>query len=248
MPRDESGCIIKKMKMESLRPNEQRAKNAVVLIGIVLALEFVNLISSYMQYDLLQTLANGGFISDEAADANDTRESFFGIVYLIVFLNSGVTFIMWFRRAYFNLHQKVSYLAHSEGWAAGSWFVPIVNLFRPYQIMKEMYVETKELLTKKGLSEKVDYTTAYLGWWWTLWIISAVLGQLITRFVLKGADTIDDLIAVTVAQMLLSVLGIPLALVTIKIIRDYSKVEPLLAQINDEEPTMNDEECLSNTD
>ncbi len=70
---------------------------------------------------------------------------------------------MWFRRAYFNLHQKVSYLSHSEGWAAGSWFVPIVNLYRPYQIMKEIYVETKELFTKRGLSEKVGYSTNYLG-------------------------------------------------------------------------------------
>ena len=81
-----------------------------------------------MQYDLLQTVANGGFISDEAVEANDTRESFLGIIYLIAYIISGITFIMWFRRAYFNLHQKVSWLNHSEGWAAGCWFVPIVNL------------------------------------------------------------------------------------------------------------------------
>ena len=222
--------------MENLRPNEQRAKNAILFIWIVLALGIVNLISSYMQYDLLQTVANGGFISDEVAEANDTRESMLGIIHLIAYVISGITFIMWFRRAYFNLHQKVNYLAHSEGWAAGSWFVPIVSLYRPYQIMKEIYVETKEIFTKKGLSEKVDYSTSYLGWWWTLWIISAFVGQFVFRFALKSADSIDNLITTTVSQMILRALGVPLALITVKVIKDYSKVEPLLAEINNDEP------------
>ncbi len=227
--------------MENLKPNEQRARYAILLIWIVLALEIVNLISSYMQYDLLQTIANGGLVSDEAADANDNRESTLGMIYFIAWLVSGITFILWFRRAYFNLHQKVSYLDHSESWAAGCWFVPIINLYRPYQIMKEMYVETKQLFTKKGLSEKVDYSTNYLGWWWALWIISAFIGRFIFRYAFKSADTIDNLITTTVAQMILEVLGIPLALITVKIIKDYTKVEPLLIQLSDEKsPISND--------
>ena len=238
-------------KMENLKPNEQRAKNAILLILIVLALEIVNLISSYMQYDLLQTVANGGLVSEEAAEANDTRESLLGIIYLIAYIISGITFIMWFRRAYFNLHQKVSWITHSEGWAAGCWFIPIVNLYRPYQIMKELYIETKELFTKKGLSEKVEYTTNYLGWWWALWIISGFVGQMIFRSAIRGgADTIEKLITITVTQMILGILGVPLALITVKIIRDYSKAEPLLTQIDNEEPRINNEDTgyLSKTE
>jgi uncharacterized membrane protein len=236
--------------MENLRPNEQRAKNAIILIWIVLALEIVNLISSYMQYDLLQTIANGGFVSDGAAEANDTREQICGIIYFVTYLISGIMFIMWFRRAYFNLHQKVTYLAHSDAWAAGSWFVPIINLYRPYRIMKEIYIETKELFAKKGLSDKINYSTGYLGWWWTLWIISAFVGQFVFRLAFKSADTIENLLTITVAQIILGIFGIPLALITIKVIRDYSKIEPLLAQINDEESKINNEknkEYLSNT-
>lgn len=222
--------------MKDLRPNQQRAKNAIILIWIVLALEIVNVISSYMQYDLFQAVADGGFVSDEAVAVNDIREGFCGLVYSIASLISGITFIMWFRRAYFNLHQKVGDLAYSDGWAAGSWFVPIINLYRPYQIMKEIYVQTKKLFTKNGLSEKVNYSTNYLGWWWALWIIATLIGQFIFRLTFKSADTIDNLLIISVVQMISGVLGIPLALITVKIIKDYSKIEPLLAQINDEEP------------
>lgn len=227
--------------MENLRPNEQRAKNAIILIVIVLVLEIANLISSYMQYNLLQTFANGGFISTEAAEANDTREALFGAIYFITYIVSVFTFIMWFRRAYFNLHQKVTNLSFSEGWAAGGWFVPIVCLYYPYKIMKEIYVETKKLFTKKGLSEKVNYSTSYLGWWWALWIISNIIGQFIFRVSLKSADTIDNLMITTVAQMISNILGIPLALIAVKIIKDYSKIEPFLAEIGDEEPDVNNE-------
>ena len=38
----------------------------------------------------------------------------------------------------------------------------------------------------------------------------------------------------TVAQMISNVLGIPLALFTIKVIKDYAKVEPLLNEITEE--------------
>ncbi len=217
-----------------LKPNEQRARNAILLILIVLALGIANLISSYMQYDMLQFVANGGSVPDEALEANDTRESVLGIIYFIAYVVSAITFIMWFRRAYYNLHQKVRGLACSEGWAAGSWFVPFLCLYRPYQIMKEMYVETKKFFIEKGFSEKVDYSTSYLGLWWALWIISAIIGQFLTRFALK-ADTVDSLITTTVGYMISGVLEIPLALITVKVIKDYSKVEPLLAQISDEE-------------
>ena len=219
--------------MENLRPNKQRAKNAIILIWVVLALEIVNLISSYFQYDLLQTVANGGTISEKMANANDMRESILAILSTIAYVVSAVTFIMWFRRAYYNLHQKVDYLTHSDGWAAGGWFVPIVCLYLPYQIMKEIYVETKELFDRKGLSEKVSYTTNYVGWWWAFWIITAFIANFILRYTLKNVNTVDEYITLTVAQMISSVLEIPFAFLAVKVINDYSKVEPMLNEIND---------------
>ena len=223
--------------MEKLKPNGQRAKNAIILIWVVLVLEIIMLISSYFQYDLLQIAKNGGEISMEAADANDTREQIIGIIYLIAFVISGVTFIQWFRRAYFNLHLKINNLSHTEGWAAGSWFVPIINLYRPYQIMKELYQETKGIVTRKGLILSKEYSISYLGWWWTLWITNSIIGQIIYRY---PSETIDELIGVTVISMIGSIMGIPLALITVKVIKDYSDIEPLLNEINDEEEMTTD--------
>lgn len=61
--------------------------------------------------------------------------------------------------------------------------------------------------------------TSYLGIWWALWLINGVLGNIVFR-VFKDADTVDQLLTSTVLEIITTVIGIPLALLTIKVIRD----------------------------
>lgn len=105
-----------------------------------------------------------------------------------------------------------------------------------YQIMQELYQETKALLLKKGFSVNGSYTTGYLGWWWTLWIINNIIGQFVFRYSMK-AESIDEFTTSTIASMIGNILGIPLALITVKVIKDYSNVEPILNEIKNEEKT-----------
>ena len=77
--------------MQDLKPNEQRSQNAIILFWITLVLNAISIISSYFQYDLLQTAANGGEISTEYATSNDNREQAIGIIQIIVFVISAIT-------------------------------------------------------------------------------------------------------------------------------------------------------------
>ena len=220
--------------MENLKPNSQRAKIAIMLLWTVLTVEIISLLSDYLQYDLLETVANGGQITTEAATDNDLRQKIIGLIYLTVYVISGITFIRWFRRAYYNLHIKAESLSFTEGWAAGCWFVPIISLYRPNQIMKELYQETQSLLSKKDENYAQNLTTHFIGWWWALWIISSFLGQFIFRYSMK-AETLEELTTTTIASIVASIIGIPLAIITVKVIKDYSEVEHLLYELKDEE-------------
>lgn len=214
-------------RSQPLRSNEKRASIALLLIWIVTGLEFLSLVSSVMQYNLLQFASHGGEVTVEAANANNLREQMIAIVYLVAFIISAITFILWFRRAYFNLHQKVRNLSFSEGWAAGSWFVPIVNLYRPLQIMRELYGETTTYIANRNSSIKLDLTTKLLGIWWTLWLVNGFLGRMIFNYS-RHADTISDLITSTTMEIASALFGIILGFVTVKIIRDYSNLERIL--------------------
>lgn len=216
--------------MQDLKPNEQRSQNAILLIWIALALNCISLVSSYFQYDLLQTAANGGEISTESVTSNDNREQAIGIIQLIVFVLSAITFIQWFRRAYFNLHLRVNHLSETEGWAAGCWFVPIVNLYRPYQIMKELFQETHLFLKRNDVHTSKHFSVSSLSLWWTFWIIDRFFGQFVLKYSMK-AETIDELTTSTIAQLISNGIGIVLAIITINIITEYSKLEPLLHKV-----------------
>jgi hypothetical protein len=219
--------------MELQKPNEGRAKLAITMIWIALAFDIMSLVSDGFQFDLLQRMASGVDFTTEEAENNDTRQQLLAGVNLIVIIISGVTFIQWFRRAYFNLHTKVKDLRYTEGWAAGSWFVPFTNLIRPKQIMNELYERSDALLTQRSANYTQKISTSLLGWWWGLWIISGILNQISLRIGLN-ADTADELINSTVLGLIATAAGLPLAFVTVKVIKDYAAVEPLLFELKDE--------------
>jgi hypothetical protein len=229
--------------MNNLRYNGYRAKTAVTLIWIVMFLDIISFISGYFQLNLILRVEDGVAVSASEIDSNDTREQGIAIFYLIAYIISGIVFIQWFRRAYFNLHQKKEFLSFSEGWAAGSWFVPIVSLYRPLQIMKELYEETRDFVISKGETFSKDLTTNFLGLWWTLWIVNNLIGQIIFRI---DADTLPVLKGVTLLSLAGNAIGIILAFVTVKVIRDYAEAEEVLFRMKEETVIVEDEKLIEN--
>jgi hypothetical protein len=108
-----------------------------------------------------------------------------------------------------------SYPQFSEGWAAGWWFVPFMNLARPYQIMKEIWDGTQKVVTHR--LEK-NYSSAIVGFWWAAYLISNIYGN-ITFQVAKDANDIDSLITVRVMDMVGKVISTIAIIITIVMIR-----------------------------
>lgn len=213
-------------KLLYLKPNDKRAKYAIIAVLVVLFIDIISGISSYMQYLLLADIKNGVSITQDVADRNDLREQMIGIVHLIIFITSAVFFIQWFRRAYFNLHVRTDNTNYSDGWAAGSWFVPIISLFRPHQIMKELDYDTSELL-EKATGKEVKSNATIITTWWTLWIITNYFGNYLFRRMFDG-ETLEDLTHLTQLQIINSGLGLPLALLAIYVIKNYADKEAAL--------------------
>ena len=221
-----------------LKPNQKRSEIAITLIWICLIVNLISLFSSYLQYELLTQLSNGVEIANYKLEQNDSREQLLGVVTLIVSIISAVTFIQWFRRAYFNLHSLVPNLTYTEGWAAGSWFVPIIGFYRPYQIMMELYNKTIARLEERKLIENQSFDVSFVKVWWVLWIIVSIIGRLVHKNI-SEAETIDKFIDYTVFSMVQSILYIPLSILTIKVIKEYSNFENILFKDITIEPVFN---------
>lgn len=158
-----------------LRENQRRAKNAKIWIIISISVSILTI--PYVFY--LGEITKG--INEYTVTRDDVIvfgliSLAFGAIALGAFIGSAITFIQWFRRAYFNAHIVFKGLRYSEGWAAGSWFIPIFWWIGPIQIATDFYKKTEAKLREEGvLTGKSQYHI--LVWWWVFYVASAIFNQ-----------------------------------------------------------------------
>jgi len=142
-----------------------------------------------------------------------------GLAEMVSFLASGFLCLKWVYRSSLNAHALVPALTISPGWAVGWYFVPIALLFKPFQAMKEIW----QASAQPAAWRSVD-TPGLLRWWWGLWLLSSVLGNLSFRLQLE-AKTLDMLVASDAVDLVGAMVAVPLNLVFINIVRRVSAMQ-----------------------
>jgi hypothetical protein len=170
-------------------------------VGAVLAL--MGLVSSWMQLDLLSRP-----FSEAEGQANDMREVAIAGLALLVTLATLVAFGRWIVLAHRNLPALgAESLEFRPGWAVGWYFIPIANLWKPYQAMKALWQYSQH-----ARNPDLSASTLILPTWWTFWIISNVLDIFIARMPLES-PTVSQLIATTELGMANDVVDVILNIV-----------------------------------
>lgn len=92
-------------------------------------------------------------------------------------LGSFVSFILlmvWFFRSYRNLASYNNMgLKYSAGWAVVSFFVPLLNLFRPYQIAQEIWTASDPEASTVGWKQS-KISIVIILWWISLLSYSGI--------------------------------------------------------------------------
>jgi hypothetical protein len=90
-----------------------------------------------------------------------------------------VVFLVWLYRSYANLAALgVEGLSYSPGWAVGYFFIPILNLFRPYQVVQEIWKGSDpEYESTNAEAWKNAPGSALVAGWWLFWLMSNIVGQ-----------------------------------------------------------------------
>jgi hypothetical protein len=106
-----------------------------------------------------------------------------GVGHTLLTLATAVVFLTWLHRSYANLETLGARgLTYSPGWAVGYFFIPILNLFRPYQVTQEIWKGSDpESPSARPLAWKSASGSALVGLWWTFWIILNIAGQVRPR-------------------------------------------------------------------
>lgn len=215
---------------DALRDNSKRAKTLLNTFIILIIITILGLVVSFNELRLLQNIKNDDYISEEEANFSDTLQSVFGFVQFGIYIISIVFFLNWFRRAYGNLHRLgVMGLRYKENRAVWNWFIPIICLFAPAQIMSEIWKVTQLQIKRFNPGYVIRNGTPLIGIWWTLYIIDGIIGRYLLKSSLRQ-NTIEDLIESSQMMIVSDFLFLLEALFVIILVNKISKMESILAK------------------
>lgn len=196
-----------------------RARWTMVFLSVILIGSLASAGASWMHLGVLQKTLDGDFHQSEI-DASNLREGLIALVLLVANIGTIVSFLMWFHRAHRNLPALgAAEPRFSPGWAVGWWFIPFMNLFRPYQVAKEIW-KGSDPATMPGAPDSPwsRSSLALVRWWWFFFLLMNFAGQFGAQFGIR-ASSIEELLFLSQVDIVVSLVTVLAALVTIFLVR-----------------------------
>jgi hypothetical protein len=185
-----------------------------ILLYLSIALSVLSIVSGLFELKLLSDIGAGRTLAPGEAEGNDLRQQIIGGVRFAALIATIVTFAIWIYRANYNARQLgAAGMRFSPGWAVGWYFIPIANLWKPYQAMKEIWQASAA-----PENWQQQPRGSILPLWWTFFLLSNILGNATFRLTLR-AKTVPELITAGSVSLVSDVVDvvstvIALALVT----------------------------------
>ena len=139
-----------------------------------------------------------------------------GLATVAVYIATVIAFLMWLYRASNNIAAFGQRTQHSSGWAVGSFFVPIMNLFVPYQATKDIWTKSAP---EAGSFSFSTSPPGFFAAWWGFWITSNIASNIYIRMTLREAP--QD--ATSIVGIFSELLSIAAAGFAIKVVRDIDR-------------------------
>ncbi len=195
----------------------------VVLYAQIL-IAILAIIFNFLEYRLLADYQAGVYASLQAAlDHGELSIQLLqssGIASLIAFIASAVLILKWIYRANSNLRQLgAENLSYTPAWSIAYYFIPVFNLWKPYQAMKEIW-----LASNNPGQWSTGKAGVVLPAWWALWLASNILNQSIFRLS-ADARELPELMNLNMLSQISNLLDIALAIVTLALISGICQMQ-----------------------
>jgi heme/copper-type cytochrome/quinol oxidase subunit 2 len=207
------------------RPLESRARLVMISFWCYAAISAVAILA------LVAALMIGvNLYSDVSVPVEDTPPGMAAlllsgialILYAIIYVICIVFYLMWLYRARGNLPALgVTDARWSPGWSVAWWFIPIMSLFRPYQVVKETW-QASDPASSPGWRR--DVPPAIFGWWWALFLVDSIGSNVTERLSTRmgGTPSFDMAVTFTYIDIAVLIAGVGSALCAMRIVRDIT--------------------------
>lgn len=207
----------------SLPPSPRWAKNPATLTQFLCVMLWISLgvaiVSGSLSAISVMT-GSAAQVEIETLTLRDIVEILIGLLGLVVYITTAIAFCMWTHRANRNARALgAAQMKFTPGWAVGWYFIPIANLWKPRQVMREIWHASEN--PSAALDDK---TPTLVSNWWTLWLVTNLLGQMAFRYGLR-AETVRDVMASEVFSLVSDFVQIGLCIVAVKMIKTIYEMQ-----------------------
>lgn len=176
----------------------ENAKNAFFIALVIdMAVTAVALASDVWAIDVFKGIAGSGSAASQSVVGYIEFWGKFSALMLLTWLGVGWTLAVWLGACYTYAKEslKATGLLH-ERWRTWGWVIPGLNLFKPYQVLNEIYKVGG--IDGAGREWKNSAGSVALLTWWIFWAISHLVLVSIGKIVLKSSSleslTLSDVI------------------------------------------------------
>ncbi len=129
------------------------------------------------------------------------------LLYIVLLIVSGIVSLIWVYGAMRNARAlRPTGITNTPAWAVGWFFVPLANLYKPIEVMQEIWVASRGPLPERGYQKP----SSLIIWWWCLNIV----GNAITTIAGKMDGSSEGLSYKLTGPNIASVFGLMLFVIS----------------------------------
>jgi hypothetical protein len=207
----------------SFRDPSTLANIVRVLLYIQIVFIIVQIVSAWMQYDLLLDMQAGRYAGSQAmtaATANDLRQRILAYIWIGSYTLTAFFILKWIYRSARNVLQLgAKGLDVDPGWAVACYFIPVLSFFVPFAVMRKIWKASAD--PRAWQPQRSPYLIPL---WWALFLIANFAGyfELLSGL---GANSIDELLSASLVSAISSSVYIPLDLVFIRLMSKVTEMQ-----------------------
>jgi hypothetical protein len=195
----------------------------LALAGFILLTAWA-VVSDLLQIEMLRGFNNGSYPTPaalhDATVANDTRQRITRLTRLAAYVLSGLLILVWIYRANANARALgATGLQFTPAWAVGWFFVPVANLVKPFDAVKEIWRASAH---PPAWWRQPAPTS--LGWWWFFLLLAIFAGNVAPRLSMR-ARSLDALIDASWVTVISDLAGIMAGAIFLRTISQVQRMQ-----------------------
>jgi hypothetical protein len=208
--------------LEGYRPLTTLAQVLTAVMGLLILHDLAEIGHQASVISVMGRVIAGEEVPQASLEAIDQRSVILSVSLIALTIAAVVLFCLVMARGNRNARAfNRMPVTFTPGWAAGYFFVPVLSLWKPFQVMKEIW-RASEPHPDPRLDLSFTEVSGLVPAWWAAYVLHAIVGQVSLRMNGSLANA-QDFVRAAWVDVISSVVSIMAALLAAALVRALSR-------------------------